>query len=269
YDPRKAIQLDKLLTKERDQRQNLKIHYKSFSKERIDQLIDIAHDKAREALERSLKKDPDGGAHDPDAVPSRVTLSLDLKKKAYRFGAITETASIPERDTVVDPDLVWSANTELAGEQVPEAQLERGRFLEGLLMPADLRTQLYGAAPLVMMLDSTTARIHWEMVAQPSLDASPLRNGQGSKGGFKYEDGFLGTSRGFTRQLRTTFAPPPEPPPPPLSVLRVLIVADPAEDAHLPGAEEEAVVIADLFDRYNNLQKEANATHIEVKRLFG
>src|SRR6185369_1252750 len=88
-------------------------------------------------------------------------------------------------------------------------------------------------------------------------------------GKFELEEGFLGTSRGFTRQLRTTFAPPPEPPPPPQTVLRVLIVADPAEDAHLPGAEEEAVTIADLFESYNTTQTDPTATHIEVKRLFG
>ena len=99
----------------------------------------------------------------------RFLEELDPEKNIYRFGAITESASIPERDTVIDPNLVWTANDELAGEQVPAVQLDRGRLLEGLLMPVDLRKQLYGAAPLVMLLDSTTARIHWEMVAQPSL----------------------------------------------------------------------------------------------------
>jgi hypothetical protein len=120
-------------------------------------------------------------------------------------------------------------------------QLERGRFLEKLLMPNDLRTQLYQRAPLVMILDSTTARIHWEMVAQPSVDSSPVHRAPVPDGTFEYAEDFLGTTRGFTRQLRTAFAPPPEPPPPPQNVLRVLVVADPAEDAHLPGAEEEAV----------------------------
>src|SRR6185369_5467453 len=99
----------------------------------------------------------------------------------------------------------WKANDELASEQLPAVQLERGRFLEGLLMPPDLRKQLYGSAPLVMMLDSTTARLHWETVAQPSLDSSAVRRPPAPAGEFAYEEGFLGTSRGFTRQLRTTF----------------------------------------------------------------
>jgi hypothetical protein len=151
-------------------------------------------------------------------------------------------------------------------------QLERGRFLEELLMPDDLRRQLYNPAPLVMMLDSTTARIHWEMVAQPELSPAPAgAPAQNNEDGF---DGslFLGTSRGFTRQLRTIFAPPPEPPPPPRRILRVLVVADPAPDAHLPGAQEEGVAVADLFESYNTVfqdEEESKRSRVEVKRLFG
>jgi CHAT domain-containing protein len=48
-----------------------------------------------------------------------------------------------------------------------------------------------------------------------------------------------------------------------------LIVADPAEDAHLPGAEEEAVAVADLFESYPSKQQVINPTRVEVKRLFG
>jgi hypothetical protein len=110
------------------------------------------------------------------------------------------------------------------------------------------------------------------MVAQPSLGGSPssAQGGTAGAGKFEYEDEFLGTSRGFTRQLRTTFAPPPEPPPPPQHILRVLVVADPAEDAHLPGAQEEGVMVAELFESYNTLpQENLSQTRVEVKRLFG
>ena len=271
YDPRKVIQMNKLLTaqKTEQKRRNFTVVYESLSVAEISKLKKAAYKWATNELKSRWKKEDDSSTADPDAVPSRVTLSLDPDKKTYRFGAITENASIPERDTVIDPNLVWKANDELAGELLPAKQLERGRLLEGLLMPVDLRKELYGAAPLVMMLDSTTARIHWEMVAQPSLDSSPLRRTAATAGKFEYEDSFLGTSRGFTRQLRTTFAPPPEPPPPPQSVLRVLIIADPAEDAHLPGAEEEGAAVAELFERYNAAQKDSNATRIEVTRLFG
>jgi hypothetical protein len=79
---------------------------------------------------------------------------------------------------------------------------------------------------------------------------------------------FLGTSRGFTRQLRTTFAPPPEPPPPLFRTLRVLVVADPARDAHLPGAELEGTEVADLFEKFNSVY-EGTRNRVEVVRMFG
>jgi hypothetical protein len=128
--------------------------------------------------------------------------------------------------------------------------------MEKLLLPDDLRQTLYAKAPLVMMLDATTARIHWEMVA--------LTEAVGTSD--KAE--FLGLSRGFTRQLRTTFAPPPEPPPPPRRVLRVLVVADPAEDAPLVGAQQEGVEVADLFESFNGVYSDQKNT-VEVVRMIG
>jgi len=104
-----------------------------------------------------------------DPVPTRITLSRD--GRAFRFGAITATAAVPERDVPVDPKLVEEANDQLAGEVDGERRRDRGRFLGRLLFPRDLRDQLEGDAPVVMILDSTTARIHWELVARmPATD---------------------------------------------------------------------------------------------------
>lgn len=273
-DPRKVLRLDRLISEEQSHHKKHKtrfdIRYKGFSKTEVEALQKKGYQAARAELKTSWKKiseDDDGRG-----VPARVTLSLDKDEKTYHFGAITDTASVPERDTVIDSKLVWQANDELAGEQKPAMQLERGRFLEGILMPHDLRQHLYTRVPLVMMLDSTTARIHWEMVAQPSISTGSA-NGTGAtngSGGFEFAEDFLGTTRGLTRQLRTNFAPPPEPPPPPQHMLRVLVVADPAADAHLPGAQEEGAMVADLFERYNALNEDdPKATRIQVKRLFG
>ncbi|MEA2175958.1 MAG: hypothetical protein QOD00_3550 [Blastocatellia bacterium] len=276
-DPRKVIQLNKIINDEIKRQQKnhpeFEIFYRELDEEQIEELKAEAFKAAQWELRSNWKKMADVTG-DKQGVPARVTLSLDLPKKTYHFGAITDTASVPERDIVVDPPLIWQANDELAGEQRPAMQLERGRFLEELLMPTDLREVLYTQAPLVMLLDSTTARIHWEMVAQPSLGlgaattTSESSNGANLKA-FEYEDDFLGTCRGFTRQLRTVFAPPPEPPPPPQRVLRVLVVADPAADAHLPGAQEEGVMVADLFESYNLVYKDRPNTRVAVKRLFG
>src|SRR5262245_13322270 len=114
-----------------------------------------------------------------------------------------------------------------------------------LLLPADFRPQLASEAPVVVMLDATTARVHCALLA----DTDPGEAVKTKEAGSDHLPlDFLGISRGLTRQLRTTFAPPPEPPPPYRRLMRVLVVADPAEDAPLPGAEEEGIVVADLFE---------------------
>src|SRR5262249_32300709 len=119
-----------------------------------------ARQRARAEGERALAVEP--GLTMPP--PTRLTLALEGGQ--YRFGAITESAALPERAVPLDQRLVNQANDELAAEWRPARQQERGRLMERLLVPEDLRDHLVGNAPLVMVLDATTARIHWEMVAQ-------------------------------------------------------------------------------------------------------
>jgi hypothetical protein len=69
--------------------------------------------------------------------------------------------------------------------------------------------------------------------------------------------------------LRTTLAPPPEPPPPPRRLLRVLVVANPAADASLPGAEREGHEVADAFEAFNAVHEGRCENRVEVHRLIG
>jgi pimeloyl-ACP methyl ester carboxylesterase len=200
-----------------------------------------------------------------DPPPTRISYTFNFG--SFRFGAITQDASIPEREIPLDGKLVEQANNELAGEWNPTLQLERGRFLERLLVPRDLRDQLSTPTPIVMSVDATTARIHWELLAQPEF--SDVEGLEGQAAAVEPGRDFLGTTRGLTRQLRTTFAPPPEPPPPPGRVLRVLVVADPAEDAPLRGAQEEGVEVADLFSAFNMAHGSAVESKVLVTALLG
>ncbi len=237
--------------------------------------IDFREPSKQQIRNRRIEKESQTEADDEGTLeerpPTRITLRLEGNR--YTFGAITENASVPERTVTLDPAVVKEANEELAAESDPAMQAERGSFLERLLVPAELRAQFSTEVPLVMMLDSTMARIHWEMVAQPELaleENGPPETPRQNGGSSEFDpDRFLGTGRGFTRQLRTTFAPPPEPPPPPRRVMRVLVVADPAEDAHLPGAEEEGVEVADLFEGFNVAYEKLSSNRVEVVRLFG
>src|SRR5206468_10549105 len=76
---------------------------------------------------------------------------------------------------------------------------------------------------------------------------------------------FLGTCCGLTRQLRTTFAPLPEPALASGRPLRVLVVGDPAEDAPLPGAQEEGEAVAGIFEKLNS----GSSQGVEVVALIG
>lgn len=227
-------------------------------------------------LERALESRHAGAARRP-ADPTRLTVSrefepVDPRRATVRYAAITETAAVPERTVVIDWPLIEETNDQLAGEDHPRKQHDTGRTLESLIIPRDLRQHLAGDTPLVLLLDTTTARIHWEMIAQAD-PGRPRGAGIGAEApAFDPDAMFLGTCRSLTRQLRTTFAAPPEPPPPPRRKLRVLVVADPAEDAHLPGAEGEGMAVADLFEAYNALGAAAAGTspnRVEVVRLFG
>lgn len=270
-DPRKLREIDAALWAAKldlGSRRRLDIKYermdKAFDSRQLTELKAMARRRAEEEAAHALES---SSTHDDDdnRQPTRVTLVLE--GSTYRFGAITEDASLPERAIKLDPKLVHVANDELAAEWRPLMQQERGRLMEQLLVPEDLRPHLSGNAPLVMVLDSTTARIHWEMVAQ---SRTPVDwPGEGAPKDADLSRAFLGTSRGFTRQLMTAFAPAPQPPPPARRLLRVLVVADPAEDARLPGAEEEGVEVADLFEAFNTTWGDRTESSVEVVTLLG
>lgn len=240
----------------------LTIHYEGPNE---DQLAEARKEARANALKRTEEEFDRSGSTDKrdEMVPVRITVGLE--RKTYQFAAITNSASVPQRDIPLDPKLVSEANDELAGAESDD-QKQCGRFLERLLIPEEVRGMIYTPAPIVLTLDATTARVHWEMIARSDSRSDARPDADGS--GFNPDD-FLGTSYGLTRQLRTNFAPPPEPPPPPKRTLKVLIVADPAEDAPLPGAQAEAEEVAATFESFNEVYAEPTGHSVEVVRLFG
>jgi pimeloyl-ACP methyl ester carboxylesterase len=189
-----------------------------------------------------------------DAEPMRLT--IQLQADTFQFAALTAQASIPQRDTRIDPALVEESNDSLPVAESFAKQLDHGNLLGRLLLPRDMRDMiLQQTVPIVIALDASTARIHWEMVATEAAGAAVDFN----------PERFLGTCYGLTRQLRTTFAQLPEPPILTERPLRVLVVADPAEDAPLPGAQEEGEAVAAIFDEFGP----QSGRKVEVVRLFG
>lgn len=213
-------------------------------------VIDAAK-QAKAETRASFKQSSEATA---DREPMRLT--VQLQGDTFQFAALTADASIPQRETRIDPVLVDEANREMSAVGSFAKQLDQGHLLGRLLLPQDMRELIVNQrAPVVLALDAVTARIHWETVAMEAAD---------SRQDFEPEL-FFGTLYGLTRQLRTTFAQLPEPPLLSGRPLRVLVVADPAEDAPLPGAQEEGEAVAAIFEEFG---REPDR-EVEVVRLFG
>ncbi len=206
----------------------------------------------REARKALAESRASGDPTDPE--PMRLT--VQLQGQTFQFAALTEEASIPQRETIVDPALIREANSAIPVASSFSKQFDQGHLLGRLLLPRDMRELIVNQrAPVVLALDALTARIHWESVAVEAAETRTAFDG----------DLFLGTLFGLTRQLRTTFAQLPEPPMLSGRPLRVLVVADPADDQPLPGAQEEGEAVAAIFEEFGR----APNREVEVVRLFG
>jgi hypothetical protein len=164
YDPAKIGEIDEALRVAKERlRGRLTIEYQPLNEEQLRAARQEEFERRRRKMERELKEPLRKTAVD-DLIPVRVTVAVE--RRTYQFAAITQSAAVPQRNIPLDPTLVTQANDELAGAAGFKEQLERGRMLEALLMPADIRPTIYTGAPLILMLDATTARVHWEMMAQ-------------------------------------------------------------------------------------------------------
>jgi hypothetical protein len=186
----------------------------------------------------------------PPRAPSgtiATRVSFVRASDRIRVAAITETATVAERDLGVDFALV----EELVGQMTdPLANRldDLADLLRRLLLPADFDDKVREGPPLVFEVDRALARVHWEMMAGDDGGAGAPRA--------------PGLRTAIARQLRTTYSPPPAPAPRPVSRLRALVVGDPGgptKGDSLPGARREAQRVAELL----------RARRVDVVELIG
>jgi pimeloyl-ACP methyl ester carboxylesterase len=167
------------------------------------------------------------------AVATRV--SFVRAGDRIRVAAITETATVAERDLGVDFALVQELVARMTDPLAARLD-DLGDLLRRLLLPADFDDKVREGPPLVFEVDREMARVHWEMMAGDEAGGpTPLA---------------LGLRGALARQLRTAYSPPPAPAPRPASRLRALVIGDPGDPEKgrsLPGARREAQRVADLL----------------------
>ncbi len=264
FDPRKIEEIQSAINQQlRRLSGHVRLEYTSLSAAELERLRQLGQEFERREREEQDRIDRDVAQLPWRVIPTRIMSALE--RGVLHLGAITDRAVFPDREIRVNSKLIHEAGEDLLRAPDLDDQLERGRFLAQLLLSPDVWSLLAGESPLVIQMDASAARIPWEMIVPPgaSLPEAGVEAEAGAAGQF------LGTRRGLTRQLRTPFAPPPEASPSPRRILRVLIVADPAADAPLPGAAHEGIEVAELFEAFNVVHAQHTESRIEVVRLIG
>ena len=169
-----------------------------------------------------------------DTDPAAVRVSFWDDGRGIRAAAIHSAATVPERLITVGRDLVDELVRKMTDPGADEVD-ELCRLLYHLLVPAEFRDVLR-SGPFVFEVDRPLARVHWEMLARVGSDGGPQVP--------------LSVSAPLARQIRTQYSPSPLPPRPPRDSLRALVVGDPGDPAKgedLPGAQLEALRVAELL----------------------
>jgi len=176
--------------------------------------------------------------HLGDDAPQTSSVSSRLSfvrgTDGISVAALTDTAVIPERTNHIDFALLEEAVADMinpAADRVPQLAAS----LHRLVLPQEFRPILTADRPVVFETDRAMAKIHWEMMARSVDDP----DGQP-----------LALQVPVSRQLRTSYSPPPGVERVARWPLRALVIGDPGDPAAghaLPGAREEAEQVAAML----------------------
>ena len=218
--------------------------------------VNMAKQKFRKALDLGEGAEASRPGSDGNGRAT-VRMTVRLTGDSYEFAALTHEASVPKREIEVDPGLIEEVCQDLVSGGSPDRQANSGHLLSHLLLPRDFRRKIFQpSAPIVATVDRSTARIPWEMMA----------TGVAGEG---IDQPALGTQFGLTRQFLTPFAPLPDLLTSTGTTLKVLIIADPAENAPLPGAMKEGDTVLNHFERFRKRIRERGTGDVEIVSLLG
>lgn len=180
------------------------------------------------------------GSPQPSLPDLRITVeSPNEGRDTYRFSAIAQNSVVPVREVEVNADVVRRTADALRTAQSPIEQQKYGRLLYDYLLPEDFHDLIQSGLPVRLIVDRATASVPWEMACFETRSGGSVR--------------WLGLDHSLSRQFRSLLTQPPGTTPPLNQHLKVLVIADPAEERELqlPFARMEGRRVVDLLRRMN------------------
>jgi len=170
----------------------------------------------------------------------RITVeSPNEGRDTYRFSAIAQNSVVPVREVEVNADVVRRTADALRTSHSPIEQQKYGRLLYDYLLPEDFHDLIQIDSQMRLIVDRATASVPWEMACFETRSGGGVR--------------WLGLDHKLSRQFRSLLTQPPGTTPPLNQHLKVLVIADPAEERELqlPFARMEGRRVVDLLRRMN------------------
>jgi pimeloyl-ACP methyl ester carboxylesterase len=158
----------------------------------------------------------------------------------FRLSVLTSRATIPIREITVQDFLIDELTEKIRRAYDPKTQEDYGKLLHSILIPEDFQSLIDSNKQIVLTLNREAARIPWEMISFG--DSRGISN--------------FGRDLNLSRQFSSLLVNVPSVSPPLNNTFKALIIADPAPDLHLPGAEAEGLKLREVFTRMKETLKE-------------
>jgi CHAT domain-containing protein len=168
-----------------------------------------------------------------------VRISVVSDQAGFRWAALTERSTIPERLVAVNQQLVEQLIDRLTAP-IPGDAADLPRLLTRFVVPVDFQRHVTDQAALVLEVDRGTARLPWEFLVDDAFD-----NGEVVEP--------LAVRTPIARQLRTTYASVAGEEAAEARQLRALVIGDPGDPRQgqsLPQARQEAKEVTGVLRGY-------------------
>ena len=205
---------------------------------------------------RPKKNQPKTNSKQTQAITKFVNrITIEYNGEAFCFSALTENAVVPVRHMAVQKFFTDGIAKQLKISDSEERQIKFATLFHKYLFPQEFERMISNNQPLMLVVDSTTAGLPWEMAC-----FGPKRNLT-----------YFGRDLKLTRQFRTMLAGAPGIAPPLNKTLRILVIADPApeKELQLPEARAEGLKVVEVLNRFKSAFEKKPEWKITIEDRIG